>query len=67
MGSLDGSLRKKILPANTKAVYAGMGYVDAVKDLAALRDALAKLKSGDAVVLQVQRTDRLTFVAFNLN
>ena len=40
---------------------------DSVKDLAALREALAKLKSGDAVVLQVQRTDRLTFVAFTLN
>jgi serine protease Do len=40
---------------------------ESVKDLAALREALAKLKLGDAMVFQVQRTDRLTFVAFNLN
>ena len=40
---------------------------DSVKDLAGLREALAKLKSGDAVVFQVQRLERLTFVAFNLD
>jgi serine protease Do len=38
-----------------------------VRDLAGLRAAVARLKSGDAVVFQVQRLERLTFVAFNLD
>jgi serine protease Do len=38
-----------------------------VRDLAGLRAAMAKFKSGDAVVFQVQRLERLTFVAFNVD
>jgi S1-C subfamily serine protease len=37
-----------------------------VTNLAGLRESVARLKSGDAVVFQVQRLERLTFVAFNL-
>jgi serine protease Do len=37
-----------------------------VTDLAGLRETVARLKSGDAVVFQIQRLERLTFIAFNL-
>src|SRR5262245_13491797 len=40
---------------------------EAVSNLAGLRESVAKLKSGDAVVFQIQRLERLTFVAFNLD
>jgi serine protease Do len=38
-----------------------------VTNLAGLRESVGRLKSGDAVVFQVQRLERLTFVAFNLD
>jgi S1-C subfamily serine protease len=37
-----------------------------IPDTAALREAIQKLKTGDAVVLQVERSDGLTYLSFEM-
>ena len=37
-----------------------------ITDTAALREAILKLKTGDPVVLQVERSDGLTYLSFEL-